>query len=255
VTAAPHDQTAAHRATAAGVRIPPAHHHRDISGGPLRPALFGAMDGLVSNTSLLAGVAAGGASHHTVLLTGLAGVVAGAFSMSAGEYSSVLTQREATLAEVAMERLELRRSPHAESAELAEAYEERGLAPALAKQVADELMAQPEMALRAHAQEELGVDIDRLPNPWLAAGSSMSAFAVGAFIPVLPYAVGSKILGVSMLACALVLAAVALFAAGAVASRFTGRRVWYSGSRQLVLGAVAASVTYGVGALVGTGVS
>src|SRR6185437_15715853 len=114
--------TTVHRGSS-GVRLPPADHHRNITGGPLRPALFGAMDGLVSNSSLLAGVAGGGASHHTVLLTGLAGVVAGAFSMSAGEYSSVLTQREATMAEVAMERIELRRSPRSEQAELAAAYE------------------------------------------------------------------------------------------------------------------------------------
>jgi VIT1/CCC1 family predicted Fe2+/Mn2+ transporter len=244
-----------HGGESASVRLPPADHHRDISGGPLRPALFGAMDGLVSNTSLIAGVAAGGASTHTVLLTGLAGLVAGAFSMSAGEYSSVLTQREATLAEVAMERLELRMSPRSEQAELAEAYEKRGLDPNLAAQVAAQLMAQPEMALRAHAQEELGVDIDRLPSPWIAAGSSMAAFSVGAFIPVFPYALGSRIFGASMLGVALVLAALALFTAGALASRFTGRGVWYSGVRQLVLGSVAAAVTYGVGTLVGHGVS
>jgi VIT1/CCC1 family predicted Fe2+/Mn2+ transporter len=241
--------TTMHGPDPSSVRLPPSDHHRDISGGPLRPALFGAMDGLVSNTSLIAGVAAGGASAHTVLLTGLAGLVAGAFSMSAGEYSSVLTQREATLAEVAMERIELRRSPQSEHAELAQAYEKRGIAPELADEVVTQLMAQPEAALRAHALEELGVDIDHLPSPWIAAGSSMAAFAGGAFVPVLPYAVGAHLLVIS-----LALAACALFTAGALASRFTGRGVWYSGLRQLLLGVLAAAVTYGVGTLVGHGV-
>lgn len=235
-------------------RLPPEDHHRDVSGGALRPALFGAMDGLVSNASLIAGVAGGGAGNHTVLLTGLAGLVAGAFSMSAGEYSSVLTQREATLAEVAMERLELRRSPRSEHAELVQAYEQRGLAHALAEQVASQLMSHPDTALRAHTQEELGVDIDRLPSPWVAAGSSMAAFAIGAFVPVLPYAIAGSI-SVSLITVALALAACALFFAGALASRFTGRGAWYSGARQLLLGGIAAAVTYGVGALVGTGVS
>lgn len=233
----------------ATVRLPPPHHHRDVQGGALRPALFGAMDGLVSNASLIAGVAAAHASTHTVAVTGLAGLLAGAFSMGVGEYTSVRAQSEAVLAEVAMERHELSRSPASEEAELAEAYVRRGLTPALAQQVAAQLHTDPEVTLRVHAQEELGVDIDHLANPWQAAGSSLVAFAVGALLPAVPYFVGLSVLWLSLL-----LAAVGLFAAGALVSRFTGRPVWFSGGRQLLIGAAAVAVTYGIGALVGSSV-
>jgi VIT1/CCC1 family predicted Fe2+/Mn2+ transporter len=231
------------------VRLPPAHHHRDVQGGALRPALFGAMDGLVSNASLIAGVAAAGASSHTVALTGLAGLVAGAFSMAVGEYTSDRAQSEATLAEVALERRELSRSPASEEAELAAAYVARGLTPALAAEVAAQLHVDPEVTLRVHAQEELGVDIDHLPSPWTAAGSSLLAFATGALLPALPYFVGASLLWLSLL-----LAAAGLFGAGALVSRFTGRPVWFSGGRQLLIGALAAGLTYGIGALVGSSV-
>lgn len=231
-------------------RLPPHDHHRDVSGGPLRPALFGAMDGLVSNTSLIAGVAGGGAAAGTVLLSGLAGLVAGAFSMAVGEYTSVRAQREATLAEVALEKTELRRSPLSERAELAQRYTDRGLSPELANEVAEQLMSRPDTALRVHAQEELGIDIDRLPSPWIAAGSSITAFALGAFVPLLPYSFGAHVLWIS-----LVLAGLALFLAGAFVSRFSARGAAYAGARQLVLGAVATAVTFGIGQAVGTGVS
>jgi VIT1/CCC1 family predicted Fe2+/Mn2+ transporter len=232
--------------SAAAVRLPPEHHHRDIQGGALRPALFGAMDGLVSNGSLIAGVAGAGASAHTVALTGLAGLVAGAFSMATGEYTSVRAQNEATFAEVDLERRELRRSPDSEQAELALAYVRRGLDPALAAQVAAQLHRDPEVTLRVHAQEELGVDIEHLPSPWTAASSSFLAFGVGAVLPALPYFAGASLLWLSLL-----LGAIGLFAAGAVVSRFTGRGVLFSGARQLLVGALAAAVTYGIGALVG----
>ena len=205
--------------TVGGIRMPPPDHHRNVTGGGwLRPALFGAMDGLVSNTSLIAGVAGGGASGRTVTLAGLAGLVAGAFSMSVGEYTSVRAQDEATLAEVDMERLELRRQPHSERAELARAYRERGLRPDLADAVAEQLMAGPDRGLHVHAQEELGVDIDRLPSPWVAAGSSFVAFAIGAFLPLAPY-----VLRAQQLWAALLLGGVGLATAGAFASGSTAR--------------------------------
>jgi VIT1/CCC1 family predicted Fe2+/Mn2+ transporter len=233
-----------------GFRIPPPDHHRNVTGGGwLRPALFGAMDGLVSNTSLIAGIAGGGASRHTILLGGLAGLAAGAFSMGAGEYTSVQAQTEATLAEIEMEALELRRRPTTERAELAKAYRERGLTAELADEVAAQLMAQPDQGLHAHAQEELGVDIDRLPNAWMAAGSSFVAFAIGALLPVLPYLLGARPLWL-----ALVIGAVGLLAAGAFASHFTTRGPLYSGVRQLLFGALAAALTYGVGQAVGTSI-
>lgn len=234
----------------AATRVAPPHHHRDVQGGALRPALFGAMDGLVSNGSLIAGVAGGGASTRTVALTAVAGLVAGAFSMAVGEYTSVRAQTEATLAEVALERRELRRSPRSEQAELAAAYVERGLSQELADEVAAQLHVDPEVTLRVHTQEELGVDIDNLPSPWIAAGSSFAAFAVGALVPSLPY-----FFGLHLLWLALVLAGLGLFAAGAMVSRFTGRPFWFSGGRQLLLGAAAAGVTYLVGHAIGVGVS
>jgi len=230
--------------------IPPDHHRNVTGGGWLRPALFGAMDGLVSNTSLVAGIAGGGARAHTVLLGGLAGLAAGAFSMGVGEYTSVQAQGEATQAEIELESLELSRRPDLERAELARAYRERGLSAELADQVAAQLMDQPDHGLRVHAQEELGVDIDRLPSAWLAAGSSFVAFAIGAVIPLIPY-----VLGFGLLWPSLVLGAAGLLAAGAFASRFTTRTPVYTGMRQLILGALATALTYGVGQAVGTSVN
>ena len=225
------------------------HEHRDVTGGWLRPAVFGAMDGLVSNTALVAGVAGGGASSDTVLLAGLAGLAAGAFSMATGEYVSVASQSELTRAEIEIEKRELRRVPEAEQAELAGIYRARGVDAATAAEVARQLSRDPEQAWRVHAREELGVDPDDLPSPWVAAGSSFAAFTAGALVPVVPYLLGGTALLVPVL-----LAMLALFLAGALVSRFTDRGAVYSGGRQLLLGATAAGVTYVVGSLVGTGV-
>lgn len=225
------------------------HEHRDVTGGWLRPAVFGVMDGLVSNTALVAGVAGGGAAPDTVLLAGLAGLAAGAFSMATGEYVSVASQTELTRAEIEIEKREIRRVPAAEQAELAGIYRSRGVDEATAAEVARQLSRDPEQAWRVHAREELGVDPDDLPSPWTAAGSSFAAFTVGALVPVLPY-----VLGASSLVVPVLLALVALFLAGALVSRFTDRGAVYSGGRQLVLGGAAAALTYGFGSLVGTGV-
>jgi vacuolar iron transporter family protein len=222
------------------------HSHRDVSGGWLRPAVFGAMDGLVSNVSLISGVAGGSASVHTVRLAGLAGLVAGAFSMATGEYTSVRSQTEAMHAEIAVERRELARAPRAEAAELERVFRRRGVEPRLAAQVVSQMSQDRDVALKVHVQEELGVDVDNLPSPWVAAGSSLAAFAVGALIPVLPYLAGATVLWISLLVSAL-----ALFVAGAAVSRFTTRTAVYGGARQLLLGAGAAAVTFGVGHLVG----
>jgi VIT1/CCC1 family predicted Fe2+/Mn2+ transporter len=232
-------------------RTTPEHHHghRDVTGGWLRPAVFGVMDGLVSNTALVAGVAGGGAPPRTVLLAGLAGLAAGAFSMATGEYVSVASQRELTRAEIEIEKRELRRVPEAEEAELAGMYRSRGVDAVTAAEVARQLSRDPEQAWRVHAREELGVDPDDLPSPWVAAGSSFAAFVAGAAVPVLPY-----VFGVTTLLVPVLLALVGLFLAGALVSRFTDRSALYSGGRQLVLGAGAAALTYAVGALVGTGV-
>ncbi|MEU5879704.1 VIT1/CCC1 transporter family protein [Spirillospora sp. NPDC047279] len=223
------------------------HRHRDVTGGWLRPAVFGAMDGLVSNFALIAGVAGGQASQKVVLLAGLAGLAAGAFSMAAGEYVSVASQSELAEAEIEVERLELARHPKAEMRELAQVFEARGVDPEVAAEVARQLSRDPEEALEVHAREELGVAPGELPSPVLAAGSSFLAFGAGALLPVLPY-----LLGASSLWPAAMIAAVGLFLAGAVVSRVTTRTWWFGGLRQLALGSAAAVLTYGLGALIGT---
>jgi VIT1/CCC1 family predicted Fe2+/Mn2+ transporter len=223
-----------------------AHHHADVSGGWLRPAVFGAMDGLVTNIALISGVGGGGASRHAIVLTGVAGLVAGAVSMGLGEYTSVRTQNDQVASEVAKERRELERHPEAEAEELAQRWIERGLPPDLARQVATAVAANPEEALRIHAQEELGINPHDVPSPWLAAISSFLCFSVGAVIPLLPY-----LIGFNNLWPALIVGGFGLFFAGAITARFTRQRWWYSGLRQLVLGGVAAAITYGIGHLIG----
>jgi VIT1/CCC1 family predicted Fe2+/Mn2+ transporter len=225
------------------------HHHADVSGGWLRPAVFGAMDGLVSNIGLIAGVGGGGVAPKAILITGTAGLVAGAVSMALGEYTSVRTATEQVAAEVEKERRELERNPATEIEELAQTWIERGLPVDLARQVAAVVHTNPTEALRVHAREELGVDPDEQPSPWTAAISSFIAFAIGALIPLLPY-----ILGATVLWPALVAGGVGLFAAGALVARFTHRPWWMSGLRQLLLGAAAAAITYGIGHLIGSAV-
>jgi VIT1/CCC1 family predicted Fe2+/Mn2+ transporter len=228
----------------------PTHHHRDVTGGWLRPTVFGMMDGLVSNFALIAGVAGASATSTQVSLAGLAGLVGGAFSMAAGEYVSVQSQNELTGAELDVERHELAHNADAELAELTDVYVQRGVDAHLAEQVARQLSRDPDQALVVHAHEELGVDPRLLPNPLVAAGSSLLSFSIGALVPLLPYALGAVSIWTSAL-----LATVALFLAGAVTSRFTSRGWLFSGLRQLVLGVVAATVTYGVGLLFHAGIS
>jgi VIT1/CCC1 family predicted Fe2+/Mn2+ transporter len=225
-------------------------HHADVSGGWLRAATFGAMDGLVTNIALIAGVGGGGAGRHTLILTGVAGLVAGAISMGLGEYTSVRTQNDQVAAELRKELGELRRNPEGEADELVAMWTARGLPAPLARQVADVLKAHPEQALRVHAQEELGVVPDELPSPWTAALSSFVCFALGAVVPLLTY-----LLGFDSLLLALVVGGAGLFAAGVLIARFTGRPWWRSGLWQLLLGAAAAGATYVIGALIGVGVA
>jgi VIT1/CCC1 family predicted Fe2+/Mn2+ transporter len=221
-------------------------HHADVSGGWLRPAVFGAMDGLVTNIALIAGVGGGGVSPRSIVLTGVAGLVAGAISMGLGEYTSVRTQNEQVAAEVAKERRELARFPDAEARELVSLWTQRGLPRDLAEQVADVLKRNPDEALRVHAREELGVDPEERPSPWVAAGSSFLCFSVGALVPLLTY-----LLGFDSLWLALAVGGVGLFVAGALVARFTNRSWLGSGLRQLALGAAAAAATYAIGTLIG----
>ncbi len=227
------------------------HEHGAVTGGWLRPAVFGAMDGLVSNLALIAGIVGGTSGDHTnaVVLAGLAGLAAGALSMAAGEYTSVASQAEHIRAEIEVERKEIAERPQTEQAELARMYVDRGISAALADQLAAEIHADPERALQVHVREEMGVDPANLPSPVVAGGSSFVAFAIGAAIPVMPYALGRDSLLV-----ALVVSLTALFMCGAVVSRVTNRSWWFGGLRQLTLGAVAAGLTYVIGDLIGIAV-
>jgi len=233
------------RPTHPGAYVP--NHHSDVSGGWLRPAVFGAMDGLVSNVGLIAGVGGGGVASGAIIVAGFAGLVAGAISMALGEYTSVKTQSEQVAAELAIERRELERNPDVERDELAHMWIARGLPADLAHEVARVVHTNPDEALRLHAREELGIDPNEQPSPWTAAISSFVCFAIGALVPILPYLVGLRELWMSLVA-----GGVGLFVAGALVSRFTRRRWWASGARQFALGTAAAGVTYVIGRLIGT---
>jgi vacuolar iron transporter family protein len=223
------------------------HSHRDVSGGWLRPAVFGAMDGLVTNVSLIAGVGGGGGSHQFIVLTGLAGLAAGAFSMATGEFVSVSSQNELVEAEVRKEAHELKHNPDSERAELAATFQARGVDPALAEEVARQISAHPDNALAVHVREELGVDHEELPSPYTAAGASLVTFAVGALIPLIPY-----LAGLNSLALALGLAALAAFVGGGLVAKLTDRPFFRGAFRQLLLGTVAAGLTYLIGHAVGS---
>jgi len=221
------------------------HQHRDVSGGWLRPAVFGAMDGLVTNVSLIAGVGGGGGTRSTLILTGLAGLAAGAFSMAAGEFVSVSSQNELVAAEVRKEKFELETHPDAEQRELAEVFRQRGVDADLADRVARQVSAHPQEALNLHVREELGVDHNELPSPVVAAGASLLTFAVGALIPLLPY-----LAGFGSLPAALGLSAIAAFVGGGLVARITDRPFLRGAIRQLLLAGVAAGLTYWIGMLV-----
>jgi VIT1/CCC1 family predicted Fe2+/Mn2+ transporter len=228
------------------------HSHPDITGGWLRPAVFGAMDGLVSNAALIAGVAGGtrdSAGTSAVVLAGLAGLAAGAFSMAAGEYASVASQSEAAAREIGIERQEIIDNPLGEAAELAEMLVLRGVDPEIARQAAAQVHDDLDNAVAVHSLAELGLNPDELASPVTAAVSSFLSFAVGAFVPVLPY-----LLGASTPVIALVLTLFALFGCGALVTRLTMRPWWFGGLRQVVLGGAAFALTYVVGMAVGSGV-
>jgi len=222
------------------------HTHRDVSGGWLRPTVFGAVDGLVTNASLIAGVGGVGVSSRAIVLTGLAGLVAGAFSMGTGEYVSVTNQNELVHAEVAVERTMHARFPEAEQAELTATFRAYGADQATAALMAAAVSANPEMALRFHTREELGIDAETLPSAVLAGATSLAAFSLGALLPLLPYLVGVPLLAVSM-----AVTTVALVVGGMVVGKLTGRPPLSSGLRQLALGTVAVLVTFSIGRLIG----
>ncbi|WP_346619550.1 VIT1/CCC1 transporter family protein [Blastococcus montanus] len=226
------------------------HSHADVSGGWLRAAVFGAMDGLVTNTALVAGVGGGGAGPRAIVLAGVASLVAGAVSMALGEYTSVKTQNEQLDLEVEKERRELEHNPAGELAELTAMLQARGVDARLARKVAVQLSADPESALRLHVLAELGINPEDRPSPRVAAVSSFLTFGTGAVLPLLPY-----FLGVPVLWVALLCGGAGLLLAGALSSRFTPRSWWYAGLRQLLFGAAAAGVTYLIGSAIGVSIT
>jgi VIT1/CCC1 family predicted Fe2+/Mn2+ transporter len=226
----------------------PEHHHRDVSGGAARAAVFGISDGLVSNVGLILGVAGADASASVVRVAGLAGLLAGAISMAAGEYNSMRVQSELLERELAIERRELRRNPHVETVELTLIYQSRGMDPDRARELAEATMSDPEQALQAHAREELGIDPDELGSPVLAAVSSFFAFSAGAVVPLLPWLVTS---GMAAKVASLTVALLTAALVGIVISRFTERARTATVLRQLAFTAVPAAITYAIGSAVG----
>jgi len=228
------------------------HRHRDVQGGVARAAVFGISDGLVSNVALILGIAGASTDPTFVRVAGVSGLLAGAISMAAGEYVSLRAQAELVERELEIERRSIAENPEAETAELAAIYRERGLDPDHADQVAEGLMADPEVALDVHAREELGVNPTQLGNPMVAAASSFGSFALGAFVPLVPWLGGggnnavwaSVILGLSVAALV-----------GAVLARLTERSVVRTVARQLLVVGGACGATYLIGTALGTSVA
>jgi len=223
--------------------------HRGLArGGNLRAAVFGVNDGLVSNASLILGVCGATAEPGIIVLSGVAGLLAGAFSMAAGEYVSVRSQREMYQYQIALERDELGAYPEEEAKELALIYEARGLQWAEAKRLADSMIADPERGLDTLAREELGLNPDELGSPWGAAAFSFLSFAAGALIPLVPFLFGSN---ARNLLLSIGLTAAALFAVGSTLSLFTGRGALRGGIRMLSIGSAAGALTFAIGRLLG----
>ncbi len=227
------------------------HRHRNVQGGAARAAVFGVSDGLVSNVGLILGVAAASPASKTVLVAGVAGLLAGAFSMAAGEYVSVKAQAELVERELAIERVSIRDSPEAELNELSSIYRSRGVPPETARTLAQSIMADPEVALEVHAREEMGIDPDSVGNPVEAAASSLVAFSIGASLPLLPwlFSEGTVAIVLSLLVGLCVAAAV-----GLTIAFFTERSKIRTTLRQVSLAAATCAVTWVVGSAVGSAV-
>ena len=237
---------------AGGRQAPREPWHRPDKSGSLRAAVFGINDGLVSNTALVMGFAGSGAASQAILLAGVAGLLAGAFSMGAGEYVSVSSQRELFEREIGLEAEELRDKPEEERRELALIYRAKGLDPAAADEIAEQIMRDRRAALDTMAREELGLDPDDLGSPWGVAASSFASFSIGAFVVVLPYLLTA---GTAALVSALVLAGLALVAVGAGIGVLAGRGLVRGAVRQLIVGGLAAGATFLIGQLIGINVT
>jgi VIT1/CCC1 family predicted Fe2+/Mn2+ transporter len=224
--------------------------HRDVNGGWLRPAVFGAMDGLVTNSSLIAGIGGGGGGHGMIVLTGIAGLIAGAFSMATGEYISVTSQNELTASEVDLERKQHARDPQGKRSRLTQVYVDKGVSPNLAEAFVRQISADPERAVATHVREELGIDPDDLPSPRTAAVASLAAFTVGALIPLSPFLAGYPDLN-----AALAISGLAAFAGGAAVAKLTGRSSVLGGLRQFTAAFLATGIAFLIGHVVGGHIS
>jgi VIT1/CCC1 family predicted Fe2+/Mn2+ transporter len=223
-------------------------HHRQISGGWFRAAIFGISDGLVTNVSLILGFAGANPGHSVIRLAGLAGLVAGGFSMGSGEYLSMRAQKELLESEIEMERKALIENPVEEQQELRQLFIDRGIEEELADRLSIDLMRDPDLALRTHTREELGIDPSATGSPWMAALSSFWAFVVGAFIPLVPWLWSTS---GNQVYWSITLAGIGAAVVGGAIGWFTRRGIWRSAARQLVIAALASAVTFGVGRLVG----
>jgi VIT1/CCC1 family predicted Fe2+/Mn2+ transporter len=226
--------------------------HRSVAGGLARAAVFGVSDGLVSNVSLVIGFAGAGVSSSVVRLAGLAGAIAGATSMAAGEWVSISAQNEMVLRELAVERRELEHNPASETAELAAMYEGHGMTRQIALDAAADVMRVPEAALTVHAREEFGVDPNELGSPWSAAGLSLVCFLVGALLPVIPWFSGH---GNGAKLASILIGVVAATIVGLLIGKFAERRMAWSAVRQVLILLIACGATYLVGRVLGVSVS
>jgi VIT1/CCC1 family predicted Fe2+/Mn2+ transporter len=227
--------------------------HRSVGGNALRAAVLGANDGLVSNLSLVMGVAGADLSGRAILVTGIAGLLAGACSMAMGEWLSVNSARELAEQQIAVEKSELHEFPEEEKQELILIYQAKGLSEQQATLLADKLLADPQQAVETLTREELGIDPEELGgSPWIAGATSFLLFALGAIFPVAPYFFSG---GVTAIVASLALSALVMFAIGAGTTFFTGRGVLFSGVRQLLIGLGAAGITFALGKLIGTAIA
>jgi VIT1/CCC1 family predicted Fe2+/Mn2+ transporter len=232
------------------IRIDQAEH-RDVRGGAARAAIFGVSDGLVSNLGLILGVAGAAVEPGVVRLAGLAGLVAGAISMAAGEYNSMRVQSELLQRELAVERRHLQADPEAETLLLTRMFMKKGMDEETAAEAAHQLMADPDRALEAHAREELGIDPSELGSPIGAASSSLVAFAVGAFIPLVPWFFAT---GMAAVVASMALAVAAAVVVGVAIARFAERTLWRAVTRQVLFTVVPAVITYAIGSVIGVSV-
>jgi VIT1/CCC1 family predicted Fe2+/Mn2+ transporter len=228
------------------------HRHRDVQGGEARAAVFGVSDGLVSNVALILGIAGASTDGSLVRLAGVSGLLAGAISMAAGEWVSVRAQNELIERELDIERRSLAENPQAEERELAAIYRQRGLKPETAADLAEEIMADPEIALDVHAREELGVDPDGIGRPFVVAVTSFWAFALGAFVPLAPWLLAD---GAGALITSVVLGIVAAGIVGVAIAVFTERSMFRTALRQVLVAAVACGATYLIGSILGVSVA